>query len=79
MEECKKWIKYAEKRPANYVGLVNDHNVSWAAEFKKTKTQYKEMLEKAVKELEEELYKLPAPKTTDMAQKNKVRKPKKKK
>ena len=44
MEECRKWIKYAEKRPANYVGLVNDHNVSWAAEFKKTKTQYKEML-----------------------------------
>lgn len=30
MEECKKWLKYAEKRPANYIGLVNDHNHSWS-------------------------------------------------
>lgn len=48
MDECKKWLLYAEKRPANYIGLVNDHNSSWSAEFKKTKTQYKEMLEKAI-------------------------------
>lgn len=41
MEECNKWLKYAEKRAANYIGLVNDHNSSWAAEFKKSKTQYK--------------------------------------
>jgi hypothetical protein len=49
MEECRKWQKYAEKRPANYIGLVNDHNHSWSNEFKKTKTIYKEMLDQAIK------------------------------
>jgi len=44
MDECRKWLKYAEKRAANYVGLVNDHNSSWASEYKKSKTQYKENL-----------------------------------
>ena len=53
MDECKKWQLYAEKRLANYVGLVNDHNSQWSAEFKKSKTQYKEMLDKVVLELGE--------------------------
>ena len=79
LEDCHKWIKYAEKRPANYIGLVNDHNSSWSTEFKKSKTQYKEMLEKAVKELEEELDKLPAPNLTDLAHKQTHKKAKKKK
>ena len=44
MEECKKWLRFAEKRNASYVGLINDHNSNWSTEFKKTKTSYKEML-----------------------------------
>lgn len=79
MEECQKWLKYAEKRAANYVGLVNDHNSSWAAEFKKSKTQYKEMLEKTIKELEDELNKLPAPSAADLAAKQNNKRVKKKK
>lgn len=31
LEECKKWIKYAEVRPASYNGLVTDHNHSWCS------------------------------------------------
>ena len=74
MEECRKWQKYAEKRQANYVGLVNDHNSSWSNEFKKTKTQYKDMLDKAIKELQEELNKLPPPKHSDVVAKKAVKK-----
>lgn len=78
MEECRKWVKYAEKRPAKYIGLVNDHNVSWSTEFKKAPKQYKEMLETAIKELEEELAKIPAPQLSDIAQKVTQKKEKKK-
>ena len=49
MEQCRKWIKLAEKREASYNGLVNDHNYNWCTNFKKSKTEYKTMLEKAVK------------------------------
>ena len=70
MEECKKWLLYAEKRPANYVGLVNDHNNSWSTQFKKSKTQYKEMLEKAIGELEEEFKKLQPPSIHDITAKS---------
>ncbi len=77
MEECRKWQKYAEKRQANYVGLVNDHNHSWSAEFKKNKNQYKDMLDKIIKELETELEKLPEPKITDLTSASKAQKKKK--
>lgn len=79
MEECKKWLLYAEKRQANYIGLVNDHNNSWSSEFKKSKTQYKDLLEKAIKELEEEFAKLPVPSIHDIASKSTQKKQKKKK
>lgn len=52
LEETKKWLKYAEKREASYNGLVSDHNNNWSNQFKKSKTEYKTMLEKAIKELE---------------------------
>ena len=79
LEECKKWLLYAEKRQANYVGLVNDHNNSWSAEFKKSKTQYKDMLEKVIKELEEEFAKLPVPSINDIISQKAEKKKKKKK
>lgn len=52
LEECNKWIKYSQVREASYTGLINDHNNSWCAEFKKEKNKYSEMLIAAVKELE---------------------------
>lgn len=79
MEECKKWLLYAEKRPANYIGLVNDHNNSWSTEFKKTKNQYKEMLEKAIEELDQEFKKLPVPSIHDITSRKVQKKQKKKK
>ena len=79
MDQCKKWQLYAEKRLANYVGLVNDHNSQWSAEFKKSKTQYKEMLDKVVLELSEEFKKLPAPSVNDIISKASQKKQKKKK
>jgi len=61
MEECEKWIKYSKVRDANYEnGLISSHNSKWCTEFKK-KDKYKEMLEEAIKELKEELYKLEPP------------------
>ena len=65
--ETEKWLKYAAKRDANYVGLVNDHNHSWSAEFKKSKGRYLEMLTIAVNELRTELNKLPAPSIADIS------------
>ena len=44
LEECNKWLKYASVREASYTGLINDHNNSWCAEFKKDKKKYHEML-----------------------------------
>ena len=78
LDECKKWLLYAEKRPANYISLVNDHNNSWSNEFKKSKTQYKDMLEKAIKELEEEFAKLPVPSINDIISQSAEKKKKRK-
>lgn len=61
LEECQKWVKYAEVREASYNGLVNDHNSYWVQEFKKDKKRYKEMLVEAVAELQKELEKLQPP------------------
>ncbi len=44
MKEVNLWLEYAEKHEAAYVGLVNDHNYTWANQFKATKSKYKEML-----------------------------------
>lgn len=66
MTECKKWLKFAEKREASYTGLVNDHNNNWSKTFNKSKTEYKTMLEKAINELEVELNKLPEPSAKDL-------------
>ncbi|KAL4506801.1 hypothetical protein ABPG72_001222 [Tetrahymena utriculariae] len=76
LEECQKWIKYADVRQASYVGLVNDHNSSWCAEFK---TKYPQMLREAVTELEEVLNSIPAPSAqeTKLKLKNIKKKPKK--
>ena len=54
-------MKMAEENEATYTGLVNDHNYNWANQFKTSRTKYKEMLEAAVKQLEEELNKLEKP------------------
>ena len=62
MDECNKWIKLAETREASYTGLVSDHNSSWCAELKTTKTKYKELLVAAVAALEGLLNKLEEPK-----------------
>ena len=40
---------------------MNDHNYTWANQFKTTKTKFKEMLAAAIQELEEELIKLERP------------------
>lgn len=61
MKEVKQWLDLAEKNEAAYTGLVNDHNYTWANQFKASKTKYKEMLAAAVTELEEELNKLERP------------------
>lgn len=78
MEEVRKWQKYAEVREANYTGLVNDHNHQWCSQFKTSKTAYKEMLATAVKELEVELNKLPAPSGKDTEKKTAKKKKTKK-
>jgi hypothetical protein len=65
VQECRKWLQYAEKRNASYTGLVNDHNQTWCSEFKKSKTRYKEMLTEAVQELEQILYSMPTPSLKD--------------
>jgi ubiquitin-activating enzyme E1 len=63
-------LLYSEKRPANYAGLVNDHNPSWCSEFKKSKNQYRDMLQKAIEELEAEFKKLVAPSVHDVPSKS---------
>jgi hypothetical protein len=40
---------------------VNDHNYTWANQFKASKTKYREMLVAVVQELEDELNKLERP------------------
>lgn len=78
LEECQRWLKLAEKREASYNGLVSDHNYNWCNTFKKSKTEYKTMLEKAVKELEVELNKLPVPTSEDLKKEQSPLKKKKK-
>ena len=51
----------AEKREASYTGLINDHNSSWCAELKQSKTKYKELLLKEIEELKTLLDALPPP------------------
>lgn len=55
------WVDRADKVEALFTGLVSDHNHNIAKEFQKTKTKYREMLQAAVKELEDELHKLDKP------------------
>ena len=61
LEEVGKWLEFSKDRKATYNGLVNDHNSSWASQFKSTKTKYSEMLADAINELEKELKKLELP------------------
>lgn len=71
-------MKLAEKREASYNGLVSDHNYNWCNNFKKSKTEYKTMLEKAVNELEGELNRLPPPTHEDFKKEMSPTKQKKK-
>jgi hypothetical protein len=77
LEECNKWLTFAESRGASYQGLINDHNTNWCNEFKSTKTKYRDMLAEAVKELEEELKKLEPP-TLKELQELKLQRPRRK-
>ena len=77
LQEVHKWIKYAEHRDASYAGLANDHNTNWCSEFKSSKTRYKDMLTEAIRELESELGKLPAPSGKDLKRKTTKKKEKK--
>ena len=61
LKEVHQWLELAERNEAAYTGLVNDHNYTWANQFKTTKTKFKEMLAAAIQELEEELNKLERP------------------
>ena len=72
MEECQKWLKYAQVRETSYTGLINDHNSSWCNQFKKSKDSYYIMLKEAVKELEDEFNKLPVPSMKDVKTKKLV-------
>lgn len=61
LKDLYKWIERAEKREALYTNLVHDHNSNIAKDFQKSKTRYKEALEKEVKDFEEALNKLDKP------------------
>ena len=75
--ETHKWLEDAKNKKASYSGLVADHNYNWCNEFKKSPTQYYDMLRDAVKELEIELNKIPAPSSKDILHKTKKIKKKK--
>ena len=55
LQDVERWVKYSQKRDASYSAIVNDHNSTWSAEFKKSKTKYQEMLVTAINELKQEL------------------------
>mgnify|MGYP000926696280 CR=1 FL=1 len=74
LEETRKWLKYAEVREASYVGLVNDHNHNWCESFRPSTYAYRDMLALAIKELEDELNKLPPPSGKDLEKKVKPKK-----
>lgn len=40
LQEVNHWVELAEKNEATFTGLVNDHNYTWANQFKATKTKY---------------------------------------
>lgn len=61
LKDLYKWIDRAGKVEALYTGLTHDHNSSIAKDFQKSKTRYKEALEKEVKEFEELLNKMDKP------------------
>ena len=66
MEECTKWVKYAQVREASYTGLINDHNHNWCAEFRQSKLKYYTMLSDVVKQLEVALNSLSPPSIRDL-------------
>jgi hypothetical protein len=66
------WVDRADQVEALFTGLVSDHNHNIAKEFQKTKTKYREMLQAAVKELEDELHKLDKPKNYQIMPKQQV-------
>jgi len=66
LKEVKSWIDLADKNEASYNGIVYDHNNNWCKQFKENKGKYKEMLIEAIKELEDELNKLPPPSGSDI-------------
>ena len=61
LKDLHKWIDRAGKVEALYTGLTHDHNSNIAKDFQKSKTRYKEALEKEVMEFEEELNKMDKP------------------
>ncbi|CAD8118277.1 unnamed protein product [Paramecium sonneborni] len=77
MDEVKKWIQYAEQRQALYMGLVSDHNSQWCSIFKKSKTQYLDMLKDATAELEKALNALQHPSIKEIGPKLNQRRKKK--
>ncbi|CAD8207678.1 unnamed protein product [Paramecium octaurelia] len=77
MEEVRKWVQYAEQRQALYMGLVSDHNSQWCSVFKKSKTQYLEMLKDATAELEKALNSLQQPSIKEISPKLNQRRKKK--
>ena len=66
LKEVKGWVELADKNEASYAGIVYDHNYNWCKMFKENKGKYKEMLVEAIKELEDELNKLPPPSGEDI-------------
>eukprot|EP01022_Parablepharisma_sp_SALTPOND_P015993 TRINITY_DN22_c0_g3_i1.p1 TRINITY_DN22_c0_g3~~TRINITY_DN22_c0_g3_i1.p1 ORF type:complete len:4095 (+),score=552.02 TRINITY_DN22_c0_g3_i1:5895-18179(+) len=66
LKEVKSWVELAEKNEASYSGIVYDHNYNWCKMFKENKGKYKELLVEAIKELEDELNKLPPPSGADI-------------
>ena len=57
IDEIDEWIKEAEKQPALYEGLVNDHNYSWGQKFQK-EGAYLEELKQVRDDLQIEFTKL---------------------
>ena len=67
LKEAKQWIELAKTKNASYSGC---QNYNWQAAFNQGKNKYAEMLDAIVKELEEELNKIPPP--TDIESGNNV-------
>jgi len=67
LDEAKQWIELAKTKDASYTGC---QNYNWQNVFNQSKTKYQDMLVEIIKELEEELNKLPVP--TDLEQESKT-------